>query len=100
MPRQMRSTSRATAPHRTSESRLESSRRIEPRRRTDIHGGHRPGPHRDGLHMATEIGSTEEQAQALAARLFTAALGTMDLFHIYIGQQLGLYARLSSDGAL
>jgi len=44
--------------------------------------------------------STEEQAEGLAARLFTAALGTMDLFHIYIGQQLGLYALLSSDGAL
>ena len=39
-------------------------------------------------------------ATGLATRLFTAALGTMDLWHIYIGQKLGLYARLASAGAL
>lgn len=50
--------------------------------------------------MATEISTTDAQAEALAARLFTAALGTMDVFHIYIGQQLGLYALLNSGGAL
>jgi SAM-dependent methyltransferase len=50
--------------------------------------------------MTNEPGTTERSAEALAARLFTSALGTLDLFHIYIGQQLGLYVLLSSDGAL
>lgn len=50
--------------------------------------------------MEIEPSTTEKSAEALAARLFTATLGTMDLFHIYIGQQLGLYALLKSDGAL
>jgi SAM-dependent methyltransferase len=55
---------------------------------------------RGGLQVAANIGATDKQAEALAARLFGAALGTMDIFHIYIGQQLGLYALLNSGDAL
>ena len=49
--------------------------------------------------MATDISTSDNEADALAARLFAAALGAMDIFHIYIGQQLGLYALLNSRGA-
>ncbi|MDQ6878022.1 MAG: methyltransferase domain-containing protein [Candidatus Dormibacteraeota bacterium] len=50
----------------------------------------------------TEIGTAEPDlsAEALATRLFTSALGTMDLLHLYIGKKLGLYALMASVGAL
>ena len=35
----------------------------------------------------------------MATRLFGAALGTMDLLHVYVGQRLGLYAMMASGGA-
>jgi SAM-dependent methyltransferase len=47
-----------------------------------------------------DIGTADLSATGLATRLFAAALGTMDLLHIYIGQKLGLYARMASAGAL
>ena len=37
-------------------------------------------------------------AEALSARLVEAAAGTMDLFSIYVGEQLGLYRSLVEDG--
>ncbi len=39
-------------------------------------------------------------AEAFATRLFGAALGTMDLLHIYIGQKLGLYELLAAGDAM
>lgn len=49
--------------------------------------------------MATEIGTADLSAEALTTRIFTAALGTMDLLHVYIGQRLGLYAMMASGDA-
>lgn len=49
--------------------------------------------------MVTEIETAEPSAEAFAARLFGAALGTMDLLHVYIGHKLGLYATMASGGA-
>jgi 2-polyprenyl-3-methyl-5-hydroxy-6-metoxy-1,4-benzoquinol methylase len=40
------------------------------------------------------------QAHALAARLFTAALSTAELFAAYLGVRLGLYAALATRGPL
>ena len=39
-----------------------------------------------------------EQREALASRLFQSVLGAMDLFHIYLGTQLGLYDALHRQG--
>ncbi len=39
-----------------------------------------------------------EQRDALAGRLFQSVLGAMDLFHIYLGTQLGLYDALHRQG--
>ena len=36
-----------------------------------------------------------EQRDALAARLFGSAIGAMDLFSVYVGDQLGLYRALA-----
>jgi SAM-dependent methyltransferase len=36
----------------------------------------------------------------LAERLLEACIGAFDLLHIYVGEQLGLYRRLASDGPL
>ena len=47
--------------------------------------------------MGSETASTDLGAETLAARLFTSALGTMDLLHVYVGQKLGLY-RLMARG--
>ena len=41
--------------------------------------------------MGNQTATTDLGAVALATRLFTATLGTMDLFHVYVGQKLGLY---------
>ncbi len=37
-------------------------------------------------------------ADALTERLFTAAIGTLDLAGVYLGDRLGYYASLSTDG--
>jgi precorrin-6B methylase 2 len=47
-----------------------------------------------------DIETADLSAAGLATRLFTAALGTMDLLHIYIGQKLGLYAQMASAGSV
>src|SRR5262245_13854977 len=38
------------------------------------------------------------QTEAFVGRLFEAALGAMDLFAIYLGDRLGLYAALAAGG--
>jgi hypothetical protein len=42
----------------------------------------------------------EVQRDALVARLFQATLSMMDLFTIYLGDRLGLYRALASDGPM
>src|SRR2546428_13237211 len=44
--------------------------------------------------------SAEARRDALAERLFGAAVGTMDLYGIYLGDRLGLYRALAEAGAL
>jgi 2-polyprenyl-3-methyl-5-hydroxy-6-metoxy-1,4-benzoquinol methylase len=44
--------------------------------------------------------AVEGQAEALAGRLFEAALGTVDLLTIYIGDRLGIYKALRDGGAM
>jgi ubiquinone/menaquinone biosynthesis C-methylase UbiE len=44
--------------------------------------------------------STEEQRDALVGRLFEAALGTWDLFAVYLGDKLGFYRALAERGTL
>jgi 2-polyprenyl-3-methyl-5-hydroxy-6-metoxy-1,4-benzoquinol methylase len=41
-----------------------------------------------------------QRRDAFVDRLFQSVLGAMDLFHIYLGGQLGLYAALQERGAL
>ena len=41
-----------------------------------------------------------EQAGALAGRLFEAALGSLELYSVYLGLELGLYAALHDAGTL
>jgi len=47
-----------------------------------------------------QTAATDVGAEALATRLFTAALGTMDLLHVYVGQKLGLYRLMVGADAL
>lgn len=44
----------------------------------------------------------EEQAQrdALVGRLFTSTTGALELFHVYLGERLGLYRALNKSGPL
>ena len=44
----------------------------------------------------------QDQAErdALLARLFNATVGALELFHVYLGEHLGLYLALASRGAL
>jgi SAM-dependent methyltransferase len=51
--------------------------------------------------MATEYTtgwSEAERRDALVGRLFEAAIGTMDVFTVYLGDRLGLYRALDSAG--
>ena len=50
--------------------------------------------------MGNQTAATDVGAEALATRLFTAALGTMDLLHVYVGQKLGLYRLMVGADAL
>jgi 2-polyprenyl-3-methyl-5-hydroxy-6-metoxy-1,4-benzoquinol methylase len=43
---------------------------------------------------------TPDRAEALAERLFGAALGALELFSVYLGAELGLYRTLTQAGAL
>ncbi len=40
----------------------------------------------------------EERTGALVGRLFEAALGTMDVMSVYLGDRLGLYRALAGSG--
>ena len=50
--------------------------------------------------VGNQTAATDVGAEALATRLFTAALGTMDLLHVYVGQKLGLYRLMVGADAL
>jgi hypothetical protein len=41
---------------------------------------------------------TAEATQALAERLFAAAIDTLELASVHVGSQLGLYRSLADDG--
>ena len=41
-----------------------------------------------------------ERRDALAERLFGATIGTLELFGVYLGDRLGLYAALAESEAL
>jgi 2-polyprenyl-3-methyl-5-hydroxy-6-metoxy-1,4-benzoquinol methylase len=40
------------------------------------------------------------ERDALVARLFSATIGALELFHVYIGERLGLYRALAAEGPL
>ena len=46
--------------------------------------------------MATE----EEQRDALVGRMLNALIGSLELFHVYLGERLGLYRMLANRGPL
>ena len=48
--------------------------------------------------MLTEKDQTERDA--LLARLYTSTIGALELFHVFLGERLGLYQALASKGAL
>jgi SAM-dependent methyltransferase len=50
--------------------------------------------------LASETAATDLSAEAFATRLFAAALGTMDLLHIYVGKKLGLYEQMAAGDAM
>lgn len=45
------------------------------------------------------VRSTTDQAAAFVGRLFEAALGTVDVLTVYIGDRLGLYVALRDEGS-
>lgn len=50
--------------------------------------------------MSVEDATRDQSAEALATRLFKAALETMDLLHIYVGHKLGIYKLMAAGEAL
>ena len=48
--------------------------------------------------LTTISGRDEERRDALAGRLFEATLGAFELFSVYLGDRLGLYAALREHG--
>jgi 2-polyprenyl-3-methyl-5-hydroxy-6-metoxy-1,4-benzoquinol methylase len=46
--------------------------------------------------------SEKDQAErdALLARMYTSTIGTLELFHVYLGEHLGLYQALATGGPL
>ena len=54
--------------------------------------------------MSTATNSLTEREQterdALVARLFTSTIGALELFHVYLGDRLGLYRALATRGPL
>lgn len=50
---------------------------------------------------STVLTDTDQAARdALLARLFTATIGALELFHVYLGERLGLYRALAATGPL
>ena len=48
--------------------------------------------------VLTEKDQTERDA--LLGRLYTSPIGALELFHVFLGERLGLYQALASKGAL
>jgi precorrin-6B methylase 2 len=46
------------------------------------------------------VGAAEDRRDALVGRLFTAAIGAMELYGVYLGDRLGLYRTLAERGPL
>lgn len=42
----------------------------------------------------------QAERDALFARMYSSAIGALELFHVYLGERLGLYRALASDGPL
>lgn len=42
----------------------------------------------------------DEQRDAMVARIFDSLIGTLELFHVYLGERLGLYRALADRGPL
>src|SRR5581483_8033071 len=51
-------------------------------------------------HGQVEAAHAAERRDALAGRLFEAAIGTLDVLSIYVGDRLGLYRALAESGAV
>ena len=47
--------------------------------------------------MATDTGTHEERRDALARRIFSSVVGSLELFHVYLGERLGLYRVLGDQ---
>jgi 2-polyprenyl-3-methyl-5-hydroxy-6-metoxy-1,4-benzoquinol methylase len=50
--------------------------------------------------LATDITTHEEQRDALVGRIFNSVIGSLELFHVYLGERLGLYRAIADAGAL
>ena len=46
------------------------------------------------------MADTDQIRDAFVERLFGSALGTMDVFTVYLGDRLGLYRALAQHGSL
>jgi hypothetical protein len=68
---------------------------------TRVTGGRfhvRPADSEDDIALAPLADQEIERRDALAARLFEAAIGTLDVFCVYIGDRLGFYEALARTG--
>jgi Rv2258c-like winged HTH domain len=54
----------------------------------------------DVMDQATDETGAEERAGVLAERLFGSGLGAIDVFTVYLGVRLGLYAAIADRGAV
>ncbi|HET6310383.1 MAG TPA: SAM-dependent methyltransferase, partial [Candidatus Nitrosotalea sp.] len=54
------------------------------------------------MHASAKSLTDKEQADrdALVGRLFTSTIGALELFHVYLGDRLGLYRALKTAGPL
>jgi 2-polyprenyl-3-methyl-5-hydroxy-6-metoxy-1,4-benzoquinol methylase len=54
------------------------------------------------MSAVTTVMTVQDQAErdALLARLFTSTIGALELFHVYLGERLGLYRALAANGPL
>ena len=50
--------------------------------------------------MTQQMGLDVERAEEFVGRVFNGALGAIDVFTVYIGDRLGLYAALAATNAL
>jgi hypothetical protein len=54
------------------------------------------------MSAASTVLTEKDQAErdALLGRLDNSTIGALELFHVYLGERLGLYQALASEGAL